>query len=52
MEYFTAAAEHLLATHAQHDRAEFRPSIGLWSQAVTASGYVEAMLSGIAPEND
>ena len=50
MEFFTAAAEHLLLSHAERDRAEFRPSIDLWAQAVKASGYVEATLSGVAPE--
>lgn len=49
MEFLTAAAEHLLLSNAMHDRSEFRPSIELWTQAVKASGYVEATLSEIAP---
>lgn len=49
MEFFTAAVEHLLVQHANDDRPEFKPSIELWSQAVQASGYVEAMLSEIEP---
>ncbi len=49
MEFFTAAVEHLMLTNAIHDRAEFRPSIELWKQAVKASGYVEATLSEVSP---
>ena len=49
MEYFTAAVEHVLVTQALHDSAEFKPSIDLWMQAVSVSGYVEAMLSERAP---
>ena len=49
MEFFTAAVEHLMLTNAVHDRAEFRPSIELWKQAVKASGYVEATLSEVSP---
>jgi type II secretory pathway predicted ATPase ExeA len=51
MEFFTAAVEHLMLTNAVHDRAEFRPSIELWKQAVKASGYVEATLSEVSPAN-
>jgi hypothetical protein len=38
-----------MLTNAVHDRAEFRPSIELWKQAVKASGYVEATLSEVSP---
>jgi len=44
------AVEHLMLTNAVHDCSEFRPSIELWTQAVKASGYVEATLSEIAPD--
>ena len=50
MEFFTAAVEHLMLTHSHHDEARFRPSIELWTQAVLASGYVQATLSGMAPD--
>lgn len=49
MEFLTAAAEHLMLSNAVHDGGEFRPSIELWTQAVKASGYVEATLSETAP---
>ena len=49
MEFFTAAVEHLMLNHAHQDEAGFRPSIELWAQAVLASGYVQATLSGMAP---
>ena len=51
MEFLTAAVEHLMLTNAVHDGADFRPSHELWKQAVKASGYVEAMLSEIAPND-
>jgi hypothetical protein len=49
MQFFTAAAEHVLISHARHDSAVFKPSLELWSQAVKNSGYVEAMLSEVLP---
>ena len=49
MEFFTAAVEHLMLYHFHNDDARFRPSIELWTEAVMASGYVQATLSGIAP---
>jgi hypothetical protein len=51
MEFLTAAVEHLMLTNAIHDQPEFRPSIELWNQAVKASGYVEATLSEIPPDD-
>ena len=50
MEFFTAAVEHLMLHHFHHDHAQFRPSVELWAQAVKASGYVQATLSGMAPD--
>lgn len=50
MEFFTAAVEHLMLHQTQHDGAAFRPSIELWTQSVKASGYVQATLSGMAPD--
>ena len=50
MEFFTAAVEHLMLNHFHNDRAQFRPSIELWAQAVKASGYVQATLSGMASD--
>ena len=50
MEFFTAAVEHLMLTHAHQDEAGFRPSIELWTQAVLASGYVQATLSGMSQD--
>ncbi len=50
MEFFTAAVEHLMLHHFHHDEAQFRPSVELWSEAVLASGYVQATLSGIATD--
>jgi DNA-binding helix-hairpin-helix protein with protein kinase domain len=50
MEFFTAAVEHLMLHHFHHDHAQFRPSAELWVQAVKASGYVQATLSGVAPD--
>lgn len=52
MEYFTAAVESLMIQHAADDRPDFRPSRALWAEAVTRSGYLEAMLSEIVPEFD
>lgn len=51
MEFFTAAVEHLMFTHSQSDTAMFRPSIELWTQAVHASGYIQATLSGMIADN-
>ena len=51
MEYLTAAAEYLMIQNAGADGAEFRPSQALWTQAVMASGYLEATLSEIAPQD-
>ena len=50
MEYFTAAVEQLMLTHSHNDEARFRPSIELWTQAVMASGYMQATLSGMVPD--
>jgi hypothetical protein len=52
MEFFTAAVEHLMVSHAHRDGAEFRPSLELWRQAVKASGYVEATLSAMVSDAD
>jgi hypothetical protein len=50
MEFFTAAVEHLMLRHFHHDHAQFRPSVELWAEAVAASGYVQATLSGMASD--
>lgn len=50
MEFFTAAVEHLMLNHSHQDAARFRPSIELWAQAVQASGYVQATLSGMVSD--
>jgi hypothetical protein len=44
------AVEQLMLTHSHSDEARFRPSMELWTQAVKASGYVQATLSGMAPD--
>jgi AAA domain len=50
MEFFTAAVEHLMLTVAHMDEPQFRPSNELWAQAVQASGYVQATLSGMVSD--
>ena len=39
MEFFSAAAEHLMFNQAHHDEATFQPSITVGSQSVPELGY-------------